>query len=152
MTIETLDTAAEGYAGNVRPTVAWRALEEMGDAQLVDVRTTAEWAYVGGPDLTAIGKDVLQIEWQSFPSMQVDPEFSRKLAAALTDRGVDPQTPVFFMCRSGARSARAAQAAAAAGWAQSYNVAFGFEGDPDAERHRGSVNGWKVEGLPWKQA
>lgn len=151
MAIETLEPKAEGYAGDVRPSVAWRVLETDDRAQLVDVRTAAEWSYVGNPDLTAVEREVVRIEWQSFPEMQVDPAFSRKLAEALAERGVTADTPVFFICRSGARSARAAQAATAAGFGQAYNVASGFEGQPDDKRHRGTVNGWKAEGLPWTQ-
>jgi hypothetical protein len=38
-----------------------------------------------------------------------------------------------------------------AGFTCAYNIAGGFEGDPDTERHRGRVNGWKADGLPWRQ-
>jgi rhodanese-related sulfurtransferase len=152
MTIETIKPEPAGYAGNVAPGTAWQELADNRNAQLVDVRTAAEWAYVGVPDLSALGKEVLRFEWQSYPQMQVDPGFADRVAAALSERGVDPQTPVFFICRSGARSARAAEALAAAGWRHAYNVASGFEGDRDENNHRGTVGGWKVEGLPWTQA
>ena len=61
------------------------------------------------------------------------------------------RTPVLFLCRSGGRSAAAASVATAAGFGPAYNVAEGFEGDPDAHGHRGTVNGWKVAGLAWRQ-
>jgi len=54
-----------------------------------------------------------------------------------------------FLCRSGARSHHAAAAAAAAGYSSAYNILEGFEGDRDAEGHRGTVGGWKFHGLPW---
>jgi rhodanese-related sulfurtransferase len=43
-------------------------------------------------------------------------------------------------------------ALAGLGFARAYNIAGGFEGDPDGMRHRGLVNGWKAEGLPWRQS
>jgi hypothetical protein len=39
-----------------------------------------------------------------------------------------------------------------AGFTHAYNIAGGFEGDMDQERHRGNRNGWKASGLPWKQS
>jgi rhodanese-related sulfurtransferase len=151
MKVNTIKPDPAGYAGNVDPGTAWQVLAENRLAQLVDVRTTAEWAYVGTPDLTALGKQVMRVEWQSFPQMQVDPDFAGRISAALTERGATPETPVFFICRSGARSARAAEAATSAGWRNAYNVATGFEGDRDRNNHRGTVGGWKVDGLPWTQ-
>lgn len=151
MKIEIMDVPS-GYAGNVSPETAWHTLGEDRLAQLVDVRTSAEWAYVGGPDLSPLGKEVVRVEWQSFPSMQVSGDFVHDLSAALEERGVTPDTPLFFICRSGARSSRAAEAATAAGWRHCFNIATGFEGDRDALGHRGSVTGWKVDRLPWTQS
>jgi adenylosuccinate synthase len=45
----------------------------------------------------------------------------------------------------------AGQAAQAAVTPHAFNVADGFEGPVDAEGHRGTVAGWKAEGLPWRQ-
>ena len=151
MEIVTIEPAPAAYAGNVTPKVAWRALSEIEKSQLVDVRTTAEWAYVGTPDLSALDKDLLRLEWQSFPTMEKRPDFTNRVAAMLTETGVTPETPVFFICRSGARSSHAAEAATVAGWQQAYNVATGFEGDRDQNGHRGCISGWKFEGLPWTQ-
>jgi rhodanese-related sulfurtransferase len=134
------------YAGDVTPAEAWEALSDDPAAVLVDVRTAAEWSYVGLPDLRSLAKDVVRIEWQTYPSGAVNRDFVAQLAAA----GVDPGAPVYFLCRSGVRSVAAAEAAAAAGWAQSRNVLEGFEGPHDAEHHR-TVSGWKVAGLPWVQ-
>ncbi|HEX2889667.1 rhodanese-like domain-containing protein [Vineibacter terrae] len=138
---------ANGYAGDVSPTSAWRMLSEIADATLIDVRTAAEWAYVGGPDLRTIGKAPLTIEWQTFPSMQIDPDFVAKLAQHVAARDV----PLLMLCRSGARSAAAATAMTAAGYRWCFNVASGFEGILDAAGHRGSASGWKADGLPWSQ-
>jgi len=56
-----------------------------------------------------------------------------------------------FLCRSGARSHQAAQAAMQAGYANAYNILEGFEGDKDANGHRNTVGGWRFAGLPWIQ-
>jgi len=135
------------YAGDISPKEAWAKLEEDPDAVLVDVRTKPEWAFVGLPDLSPVGKKTVLLEWQAYPDMQVDPSFVDKLEAA----GANPDKPVMFLCRSGARSKAAAIAATARGFKAAYNVAGGFEGDPDEQRHRGNKNGWKHDGLPWVQ-
>jgi rhodanese-related sulfurtransferase len=129
----------------------WRRLKEEPDAVLVDVRTRAEWAYVGLPDLTSLGKQPVLVEWQSFPGGQKNPSFVEQLRAELAALYAGPDTSVFFICRSGVRSLHAAQAMAAVGYRRCHNVADGFEGPHDATRHRGTVGGWKVAGLPWVQ-
>jgi rhodanese-related sulfurtransferase len=134
------------YAGDVTPEQAWAALRDEPGAVLVDVRTRAEWSYVGLPDLAPIGKEVVLVEWQSYPDGRVNEGFVDELAAA----GVGKEQSVYFLCRSGVRSVSAAKAATAAGWAESRNVLEGFEGPHDADRHR-AVSGWKVAGLPWVQ-
>lgn len=121
-------------------------------AQLIDVRTTAEWAYVGSPDLTAAGKQPIRQEWQVFPAMAVDPDFAAKLDSALQARGTPRDAPIYFLCRSGVRSKAAAIAMTAAGYSRCFNIAGGFEGPPDGEGHRGRVSGWKSDGLPWTQS
>jgi len=138
---------AAGYAGDVRPPTAWKILSEHKDAVLIDVRTRAEWNYVGLPDLDRLGKKPALIEWQVFPSMQPNAEFVANLAAALPDK----EAPLLFICRSGARSAAAAKAMTAAGYSTCFNVAEGFEGPLDAEAKRGTAGGWKAAGLPWRQ-
>jgi rhodanese-related sulfurtransferase len=136
------------YAGDISARQAWEMLKSDPKAVLVDVRTPPEWAYVGQPDLSAAGKTPVNLQWQVFPAMQVNPEFSSMLKA----QGVTPDNKLLFLCRSGVRSLAAAQLMAAEGFAQSYNIAGGFEGPHDANRHRGSTAGWKADGLPWSQS
>lgn len=138
---------ATGYAGDVEPATAWKILSEQNDAVLIDVRTRAEWNYVGLPDLDNLAKKMTLIEWQVFPSMQPNARFVAELAAALPDK----TAPLLFLCRSGARSAAAAKAMTAAGYSRCFNVADGFEGPLDAEGKRGGSRGWKAAGLPWRQ-
>jgi rhodanese-related sulfurtransferase len=129
----------------------WTKLKSDAGAVLVDVRTIAEWAYVGLPDLTAMGKQPVLVEWQGFPDNRLNTAFVERLTEALAQRGADRGTEIFFICRSGARSLKAAQAMAAAGYTRCRNVADGFEGPLDPERHRGRLAGWKARGLPWVQ-
>ena len=136
------------YAGDLGPAEAFELLEKDPDAVLVDVRTKAEWAYVGLPDLRDLGRDVVLVEWESFPDHAPNPDFVGELQRA----GLRPGAPVAFICRSGVRSKAAAEAATAAGFATAYNVSGGFEGPPDAAGHRGTTGGWKAAGLPWRQS
>ena len=136
---------ADGYAGDVSAEEAWEMLQ--GDAVLVDVRTPPEWAFVGTPELGELGKELVLVPWQMFPTMQPNEGFAEQIQA----QGVTPDKTVLFICRSGGRSAAAAQAMTAVGYANCYNVLGGFEGPHDAERHRGTVDGWKAKGLPWTQ-
>lgn len=134
------------YAGDLSVTEAWALLEKDPAARLVDVRTRAEWSFVGIPDLAPLSREAELVEWQTFPSMQVNAGFVSDAA------GSDKSAPVLFLCRSGARSRSAAIAMTQAGYSRAYNIAGGFEGDLDGERHRGNKNGWKAAGLPWKQS
>jgi rhodanese-related sulfurtransferase len=142
------DRLSLDYAGDVGARDAWALLVREADAQLIDVRTRAEWNFVGLPDLSPLGRRVLCVEWQGFPTGAQNPAFVSEAGAALDGK---KEAPVLFLCRSGARSRSAAIAMTAAGYARAYNVAGGFEGDLDSERHRGMTNGWKAAGLPWTQ-
>lgn len=135
------------YAGDITPTEAWKILNARPEAVLIDVRTPAEWTYVGLPDLSAAGKEPLMVPWVLFPSMTINPDFGAEVESAVADH----EAPLLFLCRSGARSRAAAIAMTARGYRSCYNVANGFEGDPDSQRHRGTISGWKVENLPWVQ-
>ncbi len=134
------------YAGDVAPQDAYAALAAEEDAVLVDVRTTAEWSYVGCPDLGALGKRVVFVEWQRFSDGAVNADFVEQLR----DAGLPDGAPIYFLCRSGVRSVSAAEAATRAGLEPSYNVLEGFEGPTDEHGHR-AVSGWKNAGLPWRQ-
>jgi len=139
------------YAGDLSTAEAWSLLEKEPKAQLVDVRTAAEWTFVGTPDLSSLGRETLCIEWQSFPDMAINPDFLAIVAEQVQRMGAGPDTPLLFLCRSGARSRAAAMALTRAGFGKAYNIAGGFEGDLDERRHRGHRNGWKAQGLPWRQ-
>ena len=143
--------SASGYAGDLLAPDAFELLAGDPTSTLIDVRTQAEWTYVGAPDLSSLGKAALFLEWQSFPSMQVDGRFAARLSTMLETGGLKRGAPLLFICRSGGRSRHAAIAITAAGWAPCFNVSDGFEGPLDSWRHRSVVGGWKAAGLPWTQ-
>ncbi|AIP45412.1 rhodanese-like domain protein [Burkholderia pseudomallei MSHR7498] len=128
------------YAGGVSPRDAW-ALVAAGHARLVDVRTAEERTFVGHVP------DSLHVPWATGTSLTRNPRFVRELEAKTGKDAV-----VLLLCRSGNRSALAAQAAAKAGFTQVFNVLEGFEGDLDDAGHRGTTNGWRLHGLPWRQS
>lgn len=145
---------ASGQVDEVSPKVAYQLLQDNPGTALVDVRTKAEWAFTGMPDLSGLGQSVIPVEWAVYPDMAPNMQFVDHLTQAV---GADLPSHLLFICRSGARSMMAArlvaQNAAANGVAlRCTNVAEGFEGDLDDEGHRGRVNGWKVHGLPWRQS
>jgi rhodanese-related sulfurtransferase len=126
-------------------------LKEDPRAVLVDVRTEPEWQFVGAPDLTPLAKTPIFLQWQIYPEMAISEDFVSDLEAELRRRALDETAPVVFLCRSGARSRQAAMAMARAGWSRCYNIAEGFEGALDAQRHRRAAGGWRARGLPWTQ-
>jgi rhodanese-related sulfurtransferase len=135
------------YAGDITPEQAWKLLSENPEAVLVDVRTDAEWRFVGVPDLSSLGRDVVYIEWN-----RVNGTRNENFVAELLEQvPASADRPVVFLCRSGNRSVGAAEAATDAGIAPSYNVLDGFEGHLDDVGHRGNT-GWRAIGLPWKQS
>lgn len=127
------------YAGALTPAEAHEVLQLAPGSQLVDVRTRAEWDWVGRiPGAT-------EIEWSTYPGGQPNPDFLAQLK-----RQVDPESLVMFLCRSGVRSHYAACLAAEAGFTATYNILEGFEGDIDVYGQRGKIGGWRRAGLPWR--
>ena len=130
--------AAEGYAGDVTPVLAYRWWQ-FEDATLVDVRTDAEREWVG------FVPGAVALAWKQWPGMAMNPDFDAKLQAA-----VPADKKVLFLCRSGVRSVAAAKRATELGL-QAYNILEGFEGDADGNAQRGKRGGWRLRGLPWRQ-
>ena len=129
------------YAGALTPAEAYELWRNAPGAKLVDVRTRAEWDYVGRIPGAA------QIELLTYPGNRLNAEFMAEL-----EDHADKAAPVMFICRSGGRSHNAALLAQQAGYTAAFNVLEGFEGDRDAQGHRNSVGGWRVAGLPWTQS
>jgi len=140
--------------GEVSPAEAWNILATEENARLVDVRTSAEWGFVGIPDLSDLGQSVVCVEWAGYPGMSKNTRFVETLKENLGDEGPGK---LLFLCRSGVRSLHAAEAyttycAQQGAAVQCLNVAEGFEGDLDSYGHRAQLNGWKFRGLAWRQS
>jgi rhodanese-related sulfurtransferase len=144
--------SSAGYAGDISAQEAYSLLEQDKSAALVDVRTKAEWTYVGVPDVSGLGKQTILVEWQEYPTMTVNADFVVRLDETLRENGVGADAPVLFLCRSGARSRAAAIAMTGAGRTKCFNIANGFEGPLDDKLRRGTIDGWKAQGLPWSQS
>lgn len=142
------DRGHGGYAGEVTPQEAWEYLSVDANAQLVDVRTQAEWAFVGVPDVSPLGKKPALVSWKLYPTYALNERFCESVAASAP--GADDV--IFFICKTGGRSLDSAVAMTAAGYKHCFNVTHGFEGDLDENNQRGNINGWKASGLPWGQA
>lgn len=130
--------AAQGYAGDVLPELAWHWVQS-GEAVLVDVRSDAERAWVG------FVPEAKPLAWKQWPVVDVNPAFDASIQAI----GAEGKK-IVLLCRSGVRSVAAAQRATQLGL-EAYNILEGFEGDPDANAHRGMLGGWRKRGLPWRQ-
>lgn len=128
------------YAGDLTSTAAHEMLTSNDNAVLVDCRTQAEWTFVGTPAV----EQARFVEWTRWPDGSRNENFVRDVAG-----GLGPDQPILLICRSGARSAAAAEALTAAGFTEVYNIADGFEGNVDGDGHR--AGGWKSAGLPWHQ-
>ena len=140
--------------GEMTPDEAWNKLKSDETARLIDVRTRAEWGFVGVPDVQELEQTPIFIEWSTYPDMSVNPAFIAEVEEAI---GSENPGPLLFLCRSGVRSLHAARAvteyfAQAGKSVTCVNVLEGFEGDVDASGHRGSQNGWKARGLAWRQS
>ncbi|MDP9920849.1 rhodanese-related sulfurtransferase [Variovorax boronicumulans] len=131
------------YAGGVTPPVAWQLVQD-GQALLVDVRSGEERKFVGHVP------DSLHVAWATGTALTRNPRFVRELEAKVAKDG-GKEAVVLLLCRSGKRSALAAEAAAKAGFTQVFNVLEGFEGEIDVQQHRGGSDGWRFHGLPWVQ-
>jgi rhodanese-related sulfurtransferase len=148
MAISEILKAAQGraqqmglpYAGALLPREAYQLLQDAAGARLVDVRSRAEWDWVGRIP------GAVEIELLTYPGNRPNPAFLSEL-----EEHVKKDLPVMFICRSGARSHNAALLAMQSGYTDCYNVLEGFEGDKDAQEHRNVTGGWRAAGLPWSQ-
>ncbi len=130
------------YAGAVTPTEAYALLQTDNNVKLVDVRTNAERDWIGR---VAVGEaQHAAVQWSTYPGGAPNPDFLEQLAQIANKDNV-----LLFLCRSGVRSRHAAKLATEHGYANSFDILEGFEGDKDGESHRKTVSGWCKAGLPW---
>lgn len=124
---------------------------------ILDVRTDAEWRWVGHPGVNGTGEgtegtysiadQTANISYKIFKrdDFIVNPRFIKDVNKLFAG---NKNITIITMCRSGSRSVAAAEALEAAGYTNVYNMETGFEGDKDANKYR-TINGWKVNGLPY---
>lgn len=126
---------------HLTPSQTYESLQASPNTLLVDCRTETEFYYIGHP----VGS--VNIEWNSGPDFEPNPHFCEQVLrmAGRKDR------PIILICRSGKRSVDAGNALEKCGFTQVANVLEGFEGELDADHHRGTLGGWKKHGLPWRQ-
>ena len=130
------------YAGAVTPQEAYLLLQAHPKARLIDVRTNAERDWVGRVAIADAQHGAVQ--WSTYPGGVPNPDFVGQLSGQ-----ADKDDVLLFLCRSGVRSRHAARLATEAGYANSFDILEGFEGDKDGEGHRKTVGGWCKAGLPW---
>ena len=128
---------------HLTPTETYAYLQAHPEALFLDVRMELEYLYVGHPP------GVVHVAWYEYPEMQTDA--ARFVAQVRREAGNALDKPVVLLCRSGTRTVAAGQALESAGFTEVINVLHGFEGDPDENFHRGKLNGWRFDGLPWEQ-
>lgn len=137
----------------INPQDAFQLLVKNEKSVLVDVRTFEEFQFVGVVDSADFGDRMILLPWQILPQMDVNPQFDEKLEDILKKLfgNAIEEINLFFICKSGGRSNMAANYAKNLGYKNCYNIAYGFEGDLNQYYHRGQLNGWKAQNLPWRQ-
>lgn len=125
------------------------------DALLIDIRTRAEVTFVGIAE--EADKNIPYMVMDEFwdfdedkgaYKMVVNSGFAGDVAELVSERGFSKDSAIILMCRSGSRSARAADLLEQLGYNNVYSVVDGFEGDKDSRGVR-NVNGWKNAKLDW---
>lgn len=121
----------------------------------IDVRTPQEAMFVGMASVVDANIPYMVMpelpEWDAKKNaykLMANSGFLPAVIAKLEAKGLGKNDTVILMCRSGDRSATAANLLAKAGFTKVYSVLEGFEGDLSKEGRR-AVNGWKNDGLPW---
>jgi len=141
------DREEMSYKRNLLPKMAVEKLQNNPQALFVDVRSKAEYKYVGFPENSIL------IPWIDDPDWEPNPEaFSDSVMQELDGRENLLNTEIILICRSGYRSNEALKCLENKGFTQVSHVASGFEGDLDENDHRGNLNGWRHDGMPWSQS
>jgi rhodanese-related sulfurtransferase len=128
---------------NLDPKQSFAFMQENPNAVMIDVRTKMEHTFVGRPVA-----NIVHIAWKEFPDWQVNPQFVAQVSEVVTDKN----TPILLLCRSGVRSLEAANLLEQNGYTHLINILEGFEDNLDADKHRGTLGGWRFHGLPWEQS
>jgi len=129
--------------------------KERAKVLFIDIRTRAEIATVGMTQEVDAHVPYVDFndfwEWDSASArfkLDLNPDFGAAIARLLEKKGLGKSDKIVLMCRSGDRSARAANLLTDLGYTNVFSVIDGFEGDLTPEGRR-EVNGWKNALLPW---
>lgn len=142
------------------PAQASAVMAAEGDKTLfLDLRTQFEVAFIGMPTQAdanvpyALLADPLRFDDKSGNfAYELNAGFTMHVAKRLAAKGLSKDDRIILICRSGDRSARAADLLHAAGYAKVYSIPEGFEGDTARDGDKKGqrvVNGWKNAGMPW---
>ena len=125
---------------HLKPREAFDFLHQHPQAVMIDCRSEMEYLFVGHP------AGAHHVAWNEAPDWEVNPHFVGQVKKVAS-----MNRPIVLICRSGQRSIPAGEELEKAGFGEVYNVLDGFEGALDDDHHRGTVGGWRKEGLPWEQ-
>ena len=135
------------------------ARKDSSNLLFIDIRTRAEATYIGLPSLidaniplSRTGNFEQWDEKKNTFKLVRNTEFIRQINEALEKKGLNKDSPIVLICRSGSRSAKAARILHISGFKNVYSVTDGFEGDKmRTGPYKGQrlVNGWKNNDLPW---
>ncbi len=127
-------------SADVIPQEAFEMLQNP-STYIVDVRTIAEYVFVGHPEMAT---NIPFLFWnENKQKMVANENFIEDLKAKFR-----PEDTLILMCRSGGRSEKAMSLLKANGFENVLNMKHGFEGEKDTKGYR-SKNGWKNSGLPY---
>ena len=142
------------------PQQAFDTMKKDGDNTLfVDVRTREEVNFLGMPTVADANIPYMKLnEWFSWNQkkknfeMEVNSDFSDVVIERIASKQLNKDSKIIFICRSGSRSAKAADLLAKLGYTNVHSITEGFEGDKAKKgNYKGQrvVNGWKNTNLPW---
>jgi len=129
----------------------WKA--DPKEIKILDIRTPEEYIFVGHPEMAVnIPFLVIESSWSEDkrgPVLGPNKKFVEQVKEVYK-----PTDTILITCRSGGRSARAADILAEAGFKKAYTVTDGFEGDKQRDATakdygKRTVNGWKNSDIPW---
>jgi len=125
----------------------------------LDVRTRAEVNFLGIPTVADANIPYMEMDnmysWDEKKGvfkLEHNSGFMTEVQQRLKQKGLDTNAKIIVLCRSGDRSAKAADLLAKSGYKNVYSVVDGYEGDVAKEGDRKgqrAVNGWRNTNLPW---
>ena len=124
---------------------------------IIDVRTKAEYQFVGHPDGAYLIP--LQFMGEVFKEKEYEMIKNDEFASVILKKFNPKTDTLFFLCRSGTRAAMALSEAVTAGWPaeRAYVILGGFQGEKMKDKNslfygQRVGGGWKNAGLPWTYA